>query len=385
MKHLFVFNPDCELAIANGGRFYTAPANIVQMMKDLAFLPAFLGEYGDYVLMKDLPDKEFLTSVAVPLNVPVRAVTEKEVANLDGLHGIPWGNSPKICHWFAQKGLGEEWKPERKEWYSRKVAREGLNRLLKVLPFVEAYTLPVICDSLEEIEQRVQDGDYLVKAPWSSSGKGILMLHGQVQAKEKEWLRGMMRRQGYLMLEKKLNKVQDFAMEFYAGELGLEFLGWSVFTTGEHGEYYGNYIGSQENIEILLKELLGNHIVNEVKQALPVMLERLLPLYRGYLGVDMLVYQNDNGELRVQPCIEINLRYNMGVVALLLSRNYVTEGIVGEFTVDFYPDKGEAMQQYRNLRQSYPVKYKNNRIMSGYLSLTPVTASTHFVASVRCY
>lgn len=385
MKHLFVFNPDCELAIANGGKFYTAPANIVQMTKDLAFLPAFLGGSGDYVLMKDLPDKEFLMSVAEPLNVQVRAVIEKEIMNLDGLQGAPWGNSPKMCHWLAQKGLGEEWKPERKEWYSRKVAREGLKLLLQVLHFVEADTLPVICNSLEEIEQRVQDGDYLVKAPWSSSGKGILMLHGQLQAKEKEWLRGMMRRQGYLMLEKKLNKVQDFAMEFYAGESGIEFLGWSVFTTGEHGEYHGNYIGSQENIEILLKEQLGSHIVNEIKQALPVMLEGLLPLYRGYLGIDMLIYQDDNGELRVQPCIEINLRYNMGIVALLLSRNYVAEGIVGEFTIDFYPDKGEAMEQYRYLRQSYPVKYKNNRIMSGYLSLTPVTASTHFVASVRCY
>lgn len=385
MKNLFVFNPDCELAIANEGKYYTAPANIVQMTKDLAFLPAFLGEYGDYVLMKDLPDKEFLTSVTIPLNVQVGAVTEKDVANLDGLQGIAWGNSPKMCHWFAQKGLGEEWKPERKEWYSRKVAREGLNRLLQVLPFVESYTLPVICNSLEEIEQRVQDGDYLVKAPWSSSGKGILMLHRQVQNKEKEWLRGVMRRQGYLMLEKKLNKVQDFAMEFYAGESGMQFLGWSIFKTGEHGEYHGNYIGPQENIEILLKAQLGSHIVNDMKQALPVMLERLLPLYRGYLGVDMLIYRDDNGELRVQPCIEINLRYNMGIVALLLSRNYVTEGIVGEFTVDFYPDKGEAMQQYRHLRQSYPLKYKNNRMMSGYLSLTPVTASTRFVASVRCY
>ncbi len=40
MHRLFLFNPDCEMAIADGGVFYTPPANVVKMAGDLAFLPA---------------------------------------------------------------------------------------------------------------------------------------------------------------------------------------------------------------------------------------------------------------------------------------------------------------------------------------------------------
>ena len=54
-RHLYIFNPDCELAIANGSCFYTPSANVVKMGEDLAFLPAWLGKPDDMVLVKELP------------------------------------------------------------------------------------------------------------------------------------------------------------------------------------------------------------------------------------------------------------------------------------------------------------------------------------------
>lgn len=36
-KRLFIFNPDCEMSIAAGGKYYTPPANVLKMAEDLAF------------------------------------------------------------------------------------------------------------------------------------------------------------------------------------------------------------------------------------------------------------------------------------------------------------------------------------------------------------
>ena len=36
-KRLWIFNPDCEMAIANGSKYYMPPANVVTMAEDLGF------------------------------------------------------------------------------------------------------------------------------------------------------------------------------------------------------------------------------------------------------------------------------------------------------------------------------------------------------------
>lgn len=291
-----------------------------------------------------------------------------------------------MCRWLAKRGMGEEWKPERKEWYSRKTAREGLRRLFGKIPGLEPSILPEVCGSVEEMEGRVyRRGRFLVKAPWSSSGKGLLALADGVASREREWLAGMFRRQGYLMLEKRLERVKDFAMEFYAGTDGVVFIGWSLFYTGEKGEYRGNFVGPQAVLEQELADGLGRPLLECLKVELPEMLKGLLPFYRGYLGVDMMIYRNPAGQLHVHPCVEINLRYNMGIVALAVSRNYLACGTCGRLEIVFYPRPGEAWLGHRHFRRESPAIYKNNRIASGYLNLTPVSAATQFVASLRCY
>ena len=384
-KRLFVFNPDCELAIANGSKYYMPPVNIVQMASDLAFLPAFMGERGDAVLVKRLPDKEFLQSVCIPLQLECKALLETDTDQWTGMKGEAWGLSPAICHWFQQRQLGEDWRAEQKEWYSRKVAKQGLVQLLNVLPSIEKSIIPEICSSIEEIEEKFSGEECLVKAPWSSSGKGILLLKGKPDAKEKEWLRGMLRRQGYLMLERKLDKVMDFAMEFRMEKGRTVFTGWSAFTTGSRGEYRGNYAGPQNRIEKKLQELIGGGQLNALKQSILPVLDSLLPSYEGQLGVDMMIYRNEKEELYLHPCVEINLRYNMGIVALFLSRNYLADGVEGQFSILYYPSQGEALREHFHLLADHPTVYKNNRILSGYLNLTPVDETTHFVASLICY
>lgn len=359
-------------------------ANIMRMASDLAFLPAYWAEEKDWLLVQEAVDKEF----GKELGIRVRCVTEDELAReTEGIKGMPWGRSPKTCHWLAERGMGEEWQEEWKEWYSRKTACQGLRTLFEQMSFLEARIIPQVCASLEEIEYRMakEGGEWLIKSPWSSSGKGQLRCKGAFGAKSKEWIDGVLKRQGYVMLERYLNKVLDFAMEFQATESGMEFIGWSFFETGEHGEYQGNMISPQSRMESELIRLLGTETVQSLKCHLPRMLEALYPSYRGFLGVDMMVYKDNEDHLRVHPCVEINLRFNMGIVAYFLNRRYVADGTVGRFTISFYATDGEAKKETEYLSDKYPAVYENNRIKSGYLALTPVKETTRFVASLRCY
>lgn len=373
------------MAIANGSRYYMPPANVVRMIRDLAFLPAYMGNPGDLVLVKELPDNEFMFSTYRRLNLSIRCVQEEDTLGEEDLQAEPWGWSPNMCHWFAAKGMGEEWRPEQKEWYSRKLARKGLNHLLGLIPELDPEIIPELCFSIDDIESKMGKGSYLVKAPWSSSGKGILVVKKPIAAKEKEWVQGILKRQEYVMLEKKWEKVQDFAMEFRKGDSGSEFIGWSVFTTGNQGEYKGNLLGTQAYLEDILTARVAKEKLEWLKLQLPVMLDTLLPTYRGCLGVDMMIYTDAHGEYKLQPCLEINLRYNMGILALELSRRYLTDSAKGEFSIRYYSCPGEARQECLRLQQLYPVVYKNNRIQSGYLNLTPLTEATHFIASINCY
>lgn len=359
-------------------------ANVMRMTADLAFLSAWWAEEGDWVLVKEPVAEGF----GKELGLRVRCVTEEELAGETAdVVGVPWGRSPKMCHWLAERGMGEEWREEWKEWYSRRTAREGLVRLVQRMPFLEARIIPQVCHSLKEIERKTSagEGEWLVKAPWSSSGKGQLRCKGTWLPKAGEWMGGVLRRQGCLMLERYLDKVRDFAMEFHAGERGMEFIGWSFFTTGDHGEYRGNTLAPQSHMEQELFRLLGEETVHSLKCHLPQMLEELFPAYRGYLGVDMMVYRDNESRLRVHPCVEINLRFNMGLVALFLHRNHVVEGTVGEFTVAFYTQNGEALRETERMRCDCPAVYENSRILSGYVALTPVKETTRFVASLQCY
>lgn len=379
-KNLYIFNCDCEMAIANGGKFYMPPSNVKKMMRDLAYLPAYLGEDGDCVLVEEK------LAVENDLQVDCKAILLDELSGYpEKLTGAPWGMSPKMCHWMAERCLGDEWQLAQKEWYSRRNTCEVLLFLMENNIVAHNFTIPYICNSLEEVVDKARHGSWLVKAPWSSSGKGLLRLKDGVSDKEGEWIKGVLKKQGYVMLECFLDKVEDFAMEFRATEQGIIFIGWSSFLTGEYGEYRGNYVGAQSNIENHLTSLLGDDILKQLLVYMPTVLQKIYPTYRGYLGVDMMAYRDEKGVVRVQPCVEINLRCNMGIVALYLSSKYLDVCTKGEFTITFHSRQGEALKEHQRLCQEFPAVYKNNRIKSGYIALTPVSETTQFVASLRCY
>ena len=51
---IYIFNPDADLALADGGENYIAPASARLMARDLALLPLWYAEAGSGVLAPSL-------------------------------------------------------------------------------------------------------------------------------------------------------------------------------------------------------------------------------------------------------------------------------------------------------------------------------------------
>jgi len=157
----------------------------------------------------------------------------------------------------------------------------------------------------------------------------------------------MIRRQDSVMVEKALDKVLDFAMLFHAGNGRVSLSGYSAFVAENGVAYSGNLVMPDCKIK---NEYIGRYIspsvLDELESALPPILSELIgDIYNGYFGVDMMVYRDDSGDYAVAPCVEVNLRMTMGVVAHRLGKRYVSPDVDARMKVTFgrYFTDGDAV------------------------------------------
>ncbi|MDR0766662.1 MAG: hypothetical protein LBF09_06995, partial [Odoribacteraceae bacterium] len=297
---LYYFNPDNELAIAHGGRGYTPPATIARMTRELAYLPAYLAGREDCILVEEMPETRFLHERREWLGMNCRPVTLEEASGMhfDALR--PWGWSPR-AHGMLEgipvdEGSREAWTPGKRELYARETALAVLERAREELALPDEI-FPRVEDSLEGVIARARHHAVVVKAPWSSSGRGLLMMGpGDAGSKERAWLSGVLRRQGRVMVETRLDKIVDFALEFRMDAGGIRYAGLSRFFTGERGEYRGNRLGSPGLLRQEVTRHVDESLLDTVQDAVARALSRVLGgRYRGPLGVDMMLYRDASG------------------------------------------------------------------------------------------
>ena len=333
MQDLYLFNPDNEISIANGTNGYTPKTNISVMAGDLAFLSAYLAGKGDYVLVTKMPDFDFMKSREEVFGLDCKPVIWEKAQLLSFSELKPWGWSPRVhnllkdlksrCNEQFRESVMSTWSDERRDLYSRRMAATCLTEMVQAIPCLGKDIIPSECNTLAEIRLLSEKENIVVKAPWSSSGKGVLFIpKGQITCKEEEVLSGILRKQGYVMVEKRLNRVLDFAMEFEMDRLfHLNFLGYSVFQTSRRGEYEGNTVASNSSLEGIIAKYTGTGFLREIREQLEKLVTTVFHgKYVGYMGVDMMIYEDESGEFGIQPCVEINLRYNMGIVSIALQR-----------------------------------------------------------------
>lgn len=382
-KTLYVFNPDNDLALANWDANYMPPESARRMAADLALLPAWYAD-GAGVLAPSAYNLAFLKEMQERFSLPVKLVTGAEdLSSFDAV--TPWGWNLSLRKKLLGAGVRETALPsverleELRRASHRRQAVEVLSRLRLGGSFCgESVWMSRLSDCRAFVESREAA---VLKAPWSGSGKGLYWCKGVFTPHIEQWCARLIERQGGVAGEPVYTKVEDFAMEFFIDGAGKTvFAGYSLFRTGGSGAYEGNVLLPDEEIE---RRLAGYVPREELRRLQTVLAEQLAvrfgSVYKGYLGVDMMICRVGQGHC-VHPCVEINLRMNMGVVSRLLYDRFVASGGSGTFRVAYYPAAGEALREHEAMQTAYPLQTENGRVASGYLPLVPVSKSTRYRA-----
>ena len=395
MAKTYIFNPDSDLALANGDANYLSPRSARRMADDLSLLPAWYADEGDAVLIPS-SDVIYYWSKTLSNNIlrsEIKLVTNKE--SLPSQPLSPWGWNAALVKQMKVRGLGDEHLPSVEEMEalralsSRRMAVEVLKALMQNLS--DTHRLigeAAFCVTEEEIVQQVTSyPTTMLKAPWSSSGKGLRRGQGEYAPPLSGWCARTLAQQGAVVVEPLYRKVKDFAMEFYSAGDGapLTFVGYSRFVTDANGSYEGNLLMADEEIERELSTYVSREALHSVRAMLQELIgERIGADYRGYVGVDMMVClvkrENQKWDMCLHPCVEINLRMNMGVVAHIFYERYVAKGCRGRFVVDYYPTPEALREAHRQRMEEAPLQLSpEGRVCKGYLPLTPVGRETQYL------
>ena len=290
---LLVFNPENDMALASGLSGYTAPEAIERYSRSHWMLPRLWAGEDDLVWdwKQDLTDKD---------------ITEV----------VPWGWSKALVYHLSKAGVKREVMPS-------DAVLDGL-RTLSSRVFTSKLQRELgldvaVCTTWKEVEsfQRCI-GPSVMKAPWSSSGKGLMMVSSPTA---RGWMQNTVTREGAVVCERWMERVQDFALEFSVEESGaVRYEGLSVFRTSPSGRYVAHDFVTPEDQRAALMQWVSEE---EVQRWCMWWQKRLEEddirtfSYVGPMGVDMLV----DADGRINPCVELNWRMTMGHVALLRGKN----------------------------------------------------------------
>ncbi len=341
MNRVFVFNPENDLALAAGSPHFTPPAAALHLASAGALLPLWYAGYGDFVLARDA-DISWIDKVGGMFGFGACVVSDVPV---DAVDFRPWGWSGYIRRKLMLSGAPDCCLPddERLEYirkYSHRYTSVLMHRAVSRLTL--PYPLPpepLMVRDVAVIVDLIERGVCLfVKSPLSGSGRGILDSCSAPLRQIVRLASGVIKRQGAVLVERRLNKISDFAMlyDYYGGH--ARFVGYSSFFNAGYSTYSGNMLMSDE--------MLRSHIVSSgipaewldvTRDAVSCALESVFgDRYDGPLGVDMMVYDR-NGTPCIAPCVEVNVRMTMGRVAHTLASRDIAPGLKGVLRIVHNP------------------------------------------------
>lgn len=320
---LHVFNPEHDLALAANLSNFTAPHAGRQLRADLGYIPALWAAEDDVVLVENVEDAEWRYRLLVrrPFG---RFVEKGQIAKLPLMGVDVWGWDQAVRAFLLRQGVlvpllpSEERLATIREFSHRRYASEILAQLQGEGLTGEA----MMTDSMDVLQDRLERvGCLVVKAPWSSSGRGVRFVEDHLSRYDEGWARNIIARQGHVMMEPHYNKVKDFGMEFESdGEGHVSCLGLSLFHTS-NGAYTGNIMASEEEKLEMISNYVPKDLLIDVRQKILMMTGAMFKgRYQGLFGIDMMIVARaDQTGFLLHPCVEINLRRTMGHVALSLA------------------------------------------------------------------
>ena len=385
MSRLYYFNPEHDLALANGSAHFQAPESATAFADDLSLLPCW---FAEEVASEVLSDQEFGDDLNV-LGLDVATIPLFSKDKIEEFKVEPWGWDLAVRKFFQNNGVSEKLLPsiekieEYKQLSHRRLTVDAMNYLRSHSIYPDS--LPQTAVELKTLVEvnafASKHPEVVFKAPWSGSGKGVFWSSGVLTPSLSGWCKRVIEKQGSVMGEIAYNRVQDFAMEFKVGRGDVSFAGYSLFFTEGSGIYRGNYLWSNEDIEAELTKYVSVDYLHWIRDELVLFLrERVAKTYTGFVGVDMFVYE-EQGTYRIDPVVEFNLRMTMGMVARTVYDRCVKKGVKGVFTIDHFPP-GQLLGDHKIQMEENPIQIEDGRFEKGYFSLCPVTENTVYRAAI---
>lgn len=290
---MLLFNPEHDLVLANGDRHFVPPESSLKFGADCAAVMSILYpdayEDGVYVWGWDI-------------NVRQKAL--RCGAHADVLPSLEYIESVR-------------------NFSHRKYSLLAYNYILERLespffPFVVTEQPALLYSQKQILEYCSLYEHCVLKAPWSGSGKGLRWIsNSHFSQSDIGWCRNTLGRQGSVVGQKREKVVQDFAMLFTMKDGRASFEGYSLFDCS-NGMYKSNLLAGNDYIENLLCTYIPKELIDSVRGYLICFFNDTFGRdYEGALGVDMLIALSEGtkGGWKLMPCVEINVRNTMGLVA----------------------------------------------------------------------
>ncbi len=338
--NIHIFNPEHDIALAYNNKYFTPPHAGRCLRADMGFFPALWADDGDIVMVDDAL---FAANKARHYGSIAHNVKFVEFNNLmQYIHNFnspdkvfAWGWDEAVKHRFIKAGFPSSFLPDdeslseirrisNRKW-SASILSELTNKLNSrcPLPFDNMFIgESMYVETIAELEFMANRyGSSVIKAPWSSSGRGIRYVNGNISSQIKTWAKGVLRQQSGIVIEPYYEKVKDFGMEFTFYDNGImKYEGLSLFNTF-NGAYVGNVIATEKEKQEMLSKYVSVQTLHDMSKTIcEILKDKLKDIYKGHLGIDMMIIAGKNGEgFSIAPCVEINFRRTMGHVALALT------------------------------------------------------------------
>ena len=284
-EHIYIFNPEHDLCVANGDENFVPPRSAVGFAKENMDLSEFLKR----------PNKQ-----------------RRQI--------VPWGWNHALKKRLINEGVDPATLPSEEELQfirthsRREFALDVHSRLSCEGTQVMEPDYRTVATSVSEIEAFISaNGSVVLKSPLSGSGKGIRFVRERLSESDEGWCRKTLAKQGTVIVERRFEIIKECAMLFECHHEGIDFIGYSLFES-RNGAYSRNILASNEEIEDIIAGYIPRDTLIAVCEELKdILSDTLVGHYEGFLGVDQIICQADSPAL--VPVSEINLRMTMGLIA----------------------------------------------------------------------
>ena len=359
MSRLHLFNPDNDLALANGSPNFTPPRSAIGLRTSGACLPMWYGCRGDYFV--GAVNERWFEDISNAFGLSVEPAMIYE----PGMVPEPWGWSAAARTTFLRLGVPADKLPDDSEielmrhLSHRTTTAEVANYCYRQFPWLVGDSEPgpvIVTDAAEALETVDSMGRAMLKLPWSNAGRGQ-QDSGRIPRNVLiDRINGMLNRQGAIEIEPYYDRITDFAVLF---DDSGQYIGLSLFTTDTHGGWTGNVLTDDSAIE----EQIGTDI-EPIAKSLEMALDAHVfsSGYKGPVGVDMMKAIDRTGRV-VYPIVEVNVRRTMGNVAHVFHRRFMAPGVTGRLTVE--PRSSEPFHVVGDC------EIADGKLVSGCLDLVP--------------